>query len=45
LLLNGRAPGDEQGACTRENACLDYGLATVMGYPLCSAEPEEPVRV
>ena len=34
LLLNGRAPGDEQGACTRENACLDYGLATVMGYPL-----------
>ena len=34
ILLNGRAPGDEQGACTRENACLDYGLGTMACYPL-----------
>lgn len=34
ILLNGRAPGDEHGACTRESACLDYGLTTMAGYPL-----------
>jgi hypothetical protein len=26
ILLNGRAPGDEHGACTRGLHCLDYGL-------------------
>lgn len=26
FLLNGRAPGDELGECTRGHACLDFGI-------------------
>jgi hypothetical protein len=32
VLLNGRAPGDEQGECTRGLACLDYAITDACTY-------------
>ena len=46
VLLNGRAPGDEQGACTRQSHCLDYGIASMAGYSVVRAFkvlPAEPI--
>ena len=46
MLLNGRAPGDEQGACTRERHCIDYGIVSQAGYSTVHSFkvlPAEPI--
>ena len=46
VLLNGRACGDEQGACTRAAACLDYGLTPLSSYHVVQSFtvlPPEPL--